>query len=177
MISQKFFVILFLGAGLVLSGVFWYQGSRESEGGASPPRVFPDAEFRTANGETIAMRKFKGTPIVVNVWATWCPYCRKEIPDFVVLQKEVGDAFRVILVNRGESVDTATRYLETVSGFASTTAVLYDHHDSFYASIGGFSMPETLFVNKEGIIRYHKRGFMGLEEMRRRAEDAFGISR
>jgi len=48
---------------------------------------------------------------------------------------------------------------------------LLDPKDTFYKSIGGFAMPETLFVNSDGTINFHKRGPMRAEEIRQRVSE------
>lgn len=165
--SGKFFIPFFL---LLVFGslVFWLR--QEKSASAPRERKLPQAELRTLEGGSFKFGE-QNIPLIVNVWATWCPFCLKEIEYFAELEKNSEGKFRVILVNRGENAETVHRYLGGIAQFASTTAVLLDAKDLFYPAIGGFSMPETLFVDAKGIILYHKRGPMGLEEMKRRAED------
>ena len=107
--------------------------------------------------------------LVVNSWATWCPFCVQELPDMVELQEEYEDQIHVIAVNRRESVDQARTYLFDL-GVAGGLTYLYDPSDDWYRGIGAFTMPETLFINGRGEVVVHKRGFMALEEMREHVE-------
>ena len=116
-------------------------------------------------GNTVSLGEFKGRPLVINSWAVWCPFCRAELPDFTELQKEFGNRIVVIAIDRKESLKKAKGFTDGL-GITDDLLFLLDAKDSFYKSIGGFSMPETLFINSEGEIVVHKRGFMALDEMR-----------
>lgn len=138
-------------------------------------RIIPQMEFRALDGRVLTLEKLNDTPMLVNIWASWCPFCLKEMTDFGKLEKKAEGKLKIVLVNRGEDTDTVKRSLDSIVGLASTTVILLDPLDALYPALGGFSMPETLFVSKDGIIRYHKRGPMQFEEMKRRAEDYFGL--
>jgi len=116
----------------------------------------------------VALADFAGKPLVINAWAAWCPFCVKELPDFVLLQKEFPGVV-VIAIDRAESLSTAKSYTDDL-GITEDLVFLLDRKDSFYKSLGGFSMPETIFVDKDGVTQSHKRGIMDLDEMRRNVE-------
>lgn len=78
---------------------------------------------------------------------------------------QFGNQILIIAVDRQEPLEVAKKYTDEVGVTNELTFVL-DPDDSFYRSIGGFSMPETIFVSREGIIKIHKRGQMSLEEIR-----------
>lgn len=132
-----------------------------------PPAVRPASDFSLQDyaGKTVTLAQFRGTPAVVNSWAAWCPFCREELKDFAVVQKEFGDRVVIIAIDRAESLETAKKYSDEL-GVTNDLVFLLDPSDSFYQSIGGFSMPETIFVDADGFIRIHKRGPMPLEEIR-----------
>jgi len=113
----------------------------------------------------VQLSDFSGRPLVINSWAVWCPFCKKELADFAALQEEFSNGITVIAIDRQESLEKARGYTD---GLGITEKMLFflDPTDSFYKSIGGFSMPETIFVDGSGTIIVHKRGPMDLEEMR-----------
>lgn len=125
--------------------------------------------FSDYSGKTVKLSDFTGKPLVVNAWAAWCPFCRKELPDFVTAQKEFGDKVVIIAINRQESLSTAKGYTDK-QGTSNGLIFLLDPSDSFYQSIGGFSMPETIFVDKNGNITEHKRGPMDINEIRQKIQ-------
>lgn len=147
-------VVILLGLGVTL-----FLNSGEESGGARVPNLV----LQTHEGEEIEIGQIQGFAII-NSWATWCPFCVREVPDFVELQKEFENV-SVVLINRGESKAKAESFLKERGVDFENLTFLDDPKDSFYKGIGGFSMPETLFV-KDGEIIFHKRGFMNLSEMR-----------
>jgi len=129
----------------------------------------PDFALRDYDGKTVRLVDFNGRPLVINSWAAWCLFCRKELVDFVAAQKEFEDKVVFIAVDRAESRDIAKRYTDEL-GVTGNMVFLLDPSDSFYQSIGGFSMPETIFVNSDGNIVFHKRGPMDINEICERAQ-------
>ena len=142
-----------------------------------PPTDAPSPQFGTLpnltlsdyEGNTVRLRDFGGQPLVVNAWAAWCPFCRRELKDFVAAQKEVGDRVVFIAIDRAEDLATAKRYTDELN-VTGELLLLLDPKDSFYQSIGGFSMPETIFVDARGNIAQHRRGPMDLNEIRERTQ-------
>lgn len=132
----------------------------------------PDFTLEDLSGAIHTRADYSGTPLVINVWATWCPFCVNELPDFVALQNEYGDQIQVIAINRGESKDRAIEYLRELQ-IDDDLLYLFDPTDSYYRAIGAFSMPETIFVDADGNIATHTRGPIALEEMRALVEEAF----
>jgi thiol-disulfide isomerase/thioredoxin len=134
----------------------------------------PSFGLEDYNGNTINSSDFSGKNLVINSWAAWCPFCRKELSDFAQAQVEFGDEIVIIAIDRQEPLSTAKKYSDELN-VTDKLMFLLDPGDSFYRAIGGFSMPETIFVNKEGFIVDHKRGPMDLDEIRKRIQDAFDI--
>lgn len=155
--------------------IFFFSGSVTVD---APPSVrfemIPDLSLKNFSGEEVRLRGILGKPAVINAWATWCPFCLDELVDFAKIREEYKDELIVAAINRGETLETAQRFLDK-AGIGEKLTFLLDKDDYFYKSIGGFSMPETIFVDAEGNIRYHRRGPMKLEEMRRRIQQTFGL--
>lgn len=127
----------------------------------------PDFNLQDYSGKTVSLADFNGKSLVINSWASWCPFCRQELPDFVTAQKELGSKVTIIAVDRAESLAAARGYTDR-QGTTNKLIFLLDPSDSLYKSIGGFSMPETIFVDKNGNIVDHKRGPMDINEIRQR---------
>ncbi|MDD5136710.1 MAG: TlpA disulfide reductase family protein [Candidatus Omnitrophica bacterium] len=73
----------------------------------------PDFTLKDMDGQSASLSDFKGKAMILNFFASWCPPCRSEIPDFVELQKAYGDKgftfIGVSLVSAGESKDFAAK--------------------------------------------------------------------
>jgi len=166
MIMKSYF---FIGiAILIVLGIVFLvirgQGG-ESQSSLNDFDTFSSASLTDYQGNNVSLEDFRGKPLVINSWAVWCPFCRKELADFVALQKEFGGEIIVIAIDRQEPLAKARGFTDEL-GITNDMLFLLDSSDSFYKSIGGFSMPETIFVNGAGEIVVHKRGPMELDEMR-----------
>lgn len=174
---KKTFIIIFIIAVIIVAGfLIISRGSRNqnpssSNSGQAQPSAqsnkAPDFSLRDYNGKTVNIADFKGKPLVINSWASWCPFCREELPDFSTVQKELGNKVVIVAIDRQESLSTAKGYTDS-QGTTNSLIFLLDPSDSFYQSIGGFSMPETIFVDKNGNVVDHKRGPMDTNEIRER---------
>lgn len=129
----------------------------------------PNFSLQDYSGKTVKLSDFAGKPLVLNAWAAWCPFCREELLAFATAQKEFGDKVVIIAIDRAESLRVAKGYTDQ-QGTTNSLIFLLDPSDSFYQSIGGFSMPETIFVDKNGNIAEHKRGPMDINEMRQKIQ-------
>lgn len=168
---------------LVLIGIIAIAGYIAFGGKGGPDRDSDIAQLQKEDarpytdleGNPIDLSQYAGVPLVVNSWATWCPFCVNELPDFARLKEEFGDQIEVIAINRKESSHITRAFIDSL-GDTRGIHFLLDSEDTFYKSIGGFSMPETVFYDSEGNIVIHKRGFMELEEMRTHVEAARAVT-
>lgn len=129
----------------------------------------PDFELKNIDNTSVASSDAVGKIRVINMWATWCPFCVNELPDFVRLQNEFQDTIEVIAINRAEPDQKAKNYIIR-NELQNALVFVQDPNDSYYKSIGGFAMPETLFIDDDGNIRLHKRGPITFEEMKTEVE-------
>lgn len=157
---------------LVVGGVGWLVlSSRNTSNNSTQTQSerVPDFALQDYEGKTVKLSDFSGKPVVINSWAAWCPFCRKELVDFAGAQKEFGGKAVIIAIDRAETRETAKKYTDEL-GVTGSMVFLIDPSDGFYQSIGGFSMPETIFVDSNGTIVFHKRGPMDLTEIRERIQ-------
>lgn len=168
--------ILLIVVVIVIGWVVVTRGGGFEDNGTTQPDERNDVynlTFTDYNGNTVALGDLTADVLVVNTWATWCPFCVDELPDFAELQEEFADeSVVVIAINRGERLEQARDYTDRLE-VSNNIVFLQDESDSFYKAIGGFSMPETIILNnKTGEILQHKRGPMELSEMKSRVERA-----
>ena len=133
-----------------------------------------DSAFKSIDGQEITVSSLAGRPVIFHLWASWCSLCIKEITQLVALKKEFGDGLSIVEVNRKESADMVKKYADQLDPEHNLMFVL-DANDALYQQIKGFSMPETLFMDKDGIVRYHARGLMNVIDAHRRIQDVFGL--
>lgn len=165
---KKIVLTIVIGGVILLGLIFLLRGSATppaSEELSSNLGSVPALTLRDYEGNEVRLGDFKGKVAVLNSWAVWCPFCRDELPDFGRLQEEFGDKIAVVSIDRQESLEKAKGFTDSL-GISDKIIFLLDPSDSFYRSIGGFSMPETIFVDPDGNIRIHKRGPMDFNEMK-----------
>jgi len=123
-----------------------------SVGGAQKlPAKTPNFALKAADGQTVELYKLKGKVVIVNFWATWCPPCRAEIPDFVSLSetyKGRGVAFvGISLDEKGWSV---------VKPFIAKNKITYPivlDNGKTQTAYGGIEyIPTTFIVDRTGRI-------------------------
>lgn len=170
--KKKTLVVAIAVLALLGAALFFYMNKQPPP--VSAEKALPEVRLNSLDGTEISLASLRGKPILVNLWATWCSLCGDELSDFGTLQEAYGDKLAVVIINRGESAEVVRQF--SLGNNLENLSFLMDSKGSFYDAIGGFSMPETLFVNTEGKIVAHKRGPMSLEEMKRRVEDVFDLS-
>ncbi len=106
--------------------------------------------------------------LVLNFWASWCPFCVEEMPNFARLREEFSDKIVVVAVNRAESLNQAKKFSDQV-GVTDRLVLLLDAKDQLFRAYGAFAMPTTYFI-KDGQVADQKFGPMPLEEMRERVQ-------
>lgn len=108
----------------------------------------PQVSLTTLAGEQTTLAALaQGKPMVVNLWATWCPPCRREMPVLAAAQKQE-TAVRFVFVNQGEDGATAQHYL-TAAGL-DLANVMIDPGTALGREVGSGALPTTLFYDANG---------------------------
>ncbi len=110
-----------------------------------------------AEGETVKLYDFRGKPVVVNFWATWCGPCKVELPSFQKLYEKYSEQVEFMMVNL---TDGRKELKENVEGFVTsnkyTFPVFFDTSRSAYNTYNLHTIPKTLFIDKNGnLIKAH----------------------
>lgn len=102
------------------------------------------------DGNAIDLNAYKGKVVVLNFWATWCPPCRKEIPDFNALQQQYGDKglqFIGVALDEEEKV----KKWATANTIAYPTVIADDNIKKAYGEMS--AIPVTILIDRQGNIR------------------------
>jgi peroxiredoxin len=119
----------------------------------------PDFELASINGQPVHLSDYKGHPVLINYWATWCPPCREELPLIQSRHEKYSSNLVVLAINAGEDLATVQNYIKT-RGF--TFPVLLDPEWKAEALFGILAYPTSVFIDKNGIIQARYVG--GLNE-------------
>ncbi|RWU20852.1 peroxiredoxin [Pseudomonas alkylphenolica] len=135
-----------LGWGLFSGALLWLLGSLASHLYDQGTQL-PEMSLQKANGQPVQLTSYRGRPLVINLWATWCPPCRREMP---VLQQAQHDypGITFLFVNQGEAPQTVTTFLATTG--LELSHVLFDSGGQLAQQVGSMALPTTLFYNAEG---------------------------
>lgn len=169
------FVIGFIALAVIAGAVFYFNNGGEEgefEVEVKSENKLLNLAFKDYEGKEANLSDFEGRNLIVNSWAVWCPFCVDELPAFAALQEEFGDEIVIVAIDRAEPQGKVREFTDDL-GVTGSLIFWLDSSDSFYREMGGFSMPETLFINKDGETVFHKRGPMKLDEMRRLTKESF----
>jgi peroxiredoxin len=144
---------------------FMWLNSAAAEGFPSSEPVFA-ATFEDMEGRPVALAAYRGKPLVLNFWATWCPPCRKEIPELVEFHRRHA-ARGVALI--GLAVEDRARLPEFIDANAINYPVLAgrDKGVALLQALGNQSagLPYTVVIDRQGNIVYTRRGTVTRERL------------
>ena len=127
----------------------------------------PDFTVLDKDGNTVRLSDKFGKPVVINFWATWCPPCKQELPDFDKLCKEYGDRVVFMMVNLTDGYrDTVDGTKRFVSGKGYTFPVYFDTKDNAASAYNVSSIPQTTFIDAKGNIYTTRIGAMNEATLR-----------
>lgn len=131
----------------------------ESAGAAAVPQGFvvhdasrplPDIGFRDADGRTLRLADFRGKVVLLNIWATWCGPCRREMPTLDRLQAALGGAdFQIVALSIDrKGVDVVRKFYAEIG--IRLLAIHIDSSGKAARQLGVVGLPTTLLIDRAG---------------------------
>ncbi len=138
-----------------------------NESGESEKELHPAPNFTVYNekGEPVQLSDYLGKPVVLNFWASWCYYCKEEMPDFDAAYKSNPEIqFLMINVTDGshETMATARAFIES-KGYSFP--VVYDTTLEAANAYGASGLPMTVFIDREGNYVAYASGMLDAETL------------
>ena len=162
-------LVLILAMTLVLSSIAL--GCAVGQDAARGPEIgnlAPDFQLDNLDGQHVSLNDFRGKPLLVNFWTSWCPPCRSEMPFIqdTFTDKKWADAGLVVLaIDIGESPSTVREF---VKNYGLTFPVLLDVARDVSLEYYVRGIPTTFFIDREGIIQDIRIGpFSSVTEIER----------
>lgn len=144
---------------ILLAGSFWVWANRipadlVAQQMAPAPAVghpAPDFDVTLVGGDSFSLAEARGTPVVINFWATWCSPCIREMPVLERTAQRYADNLIVLGVDQGEDAATIQKFL-TKHGI--TFPIALDEEQAVGADLYNVNgLPTTFFVDAEGVVR------------------------
>ena len=172
LIGTLVLIIVFGGIVLLMRG----SGSNEPEETTAAttvateptePKVYaPDFTMEDVEGNTVSLSDFRGKPVVLNFWATWCGPCKAEMPELEAAYQEYGDRVQFVIVDLVEGrTETKAMGLEHIAASGYTFPVFFDVNQEGSAAYQLWAIPMTCFIDAEGVLVSSINRMISAEEL------------
>jgi len=136
------------------------------------PEPAPEVTFLLFDGREATLADFRGTPLVLNFWASWCPACVAEMPSFQEVHESIGNE----VVFLGLDVQDTRSAAEAFVAQSGVTYLLGEDPDgSILAAFDGIAMPTTIFINEDGRIVGRQSGAIFEDDLLQMISDLLGV--
>jgi cytochrome c biogenesis protein CcmG/thiol:disulfide interchange protein DsbE len=126
------------------------QGDEQSGDNVRVGREAPDFTLPDLNGNRVALSDHRGQVVLINFWATWCPPCRVEMPEFEAVYREYRDeGFEILGVDQREPVELVEEFV-TERGFS--WIFLLDEDFDVSREYAATSIPKSILVDRDGTV-------------------------
>jgi len=147
-----YLLVLALGAGWI----FLSADKTNATSGSPAPQVgfsAPDFTLPTLDGEEYTLSNLKGNAVLINLWATWCPPCRAEMPAIEKMYREYKDDGLIVLAVDMTYQDDASKVAPFIQEYGLTFPVLLDTTGVAGEAYQLRSLPSSYFIDRFGVIQ------------------------
>ncbi len=140
--------------------------------GSAVGDICPTLDLEVVGSGTVNIEDHIGRVVVINLWGTWCPPCRNELPDFDRIASEYDDVI-IIAAHSNSGRENAEAYVNT--NFPGSKIIFaYDTaNNDYWSALGGTRYyPRTVVLDKNGIITYGGDGALSYEALKYLVENA-----
>lgn len=114
------------------------------------PRPLPEIQFENGQGEATSLADFRGKVVLLNIWATWCGPCRREMPTLDRLRAELGGPdFEVVALSIDRTGLPAVKEFYEEIGL-ETLSIYVDRSGAAQSALSVLGIPTTLLLDREG---------------------------
>ena len=113
-------------------------------------KAAPEISFTAENGQATSLQAWKGRVVLVNLWATWCAPCRKEMPSLAALQSEMGSKdFEVVAISVDrKGLEASGQFLKEVG--ASGLKLYADPSTGALSQLQAVGLPASILIDRQG---------------------------
>ena len=143
----KIILPIILTLGLVITSCA--SGSEPTKAVVGQPT--PNFELQSLDGQSVSLKDFKGKPVVINFWASWCGPCIYEMPFFQEIHDEWSSKGLVLLaINKGEGLARVSQFMQY---YNLSLSILLDTKEVVAQRYNVIGIPVTFFIDEDGIIQ------------------------
>ena len=156
---RRFYAMLLIGTGLVSIGIMFFMilnipAASTQDFSAVPVKVdfaAPELTLEDLSGKSVSLKDRLGSVVLVNLWATWCPPCREEMPTLQSFyEKYKANGFVLIAINQEETSDVVIPF---VKEFGLTFPVWLDIDYQAQRVFNTMNLPSSYVIDRNGRVR------------------------
>lgn len=141
------------------------QGSQTTQQNNEQTTLAPDFTAYDENGNQVSLSDYRGKPVVLNFWATWCYYCKEEMPDFNKAYEAYPDV-QFLMINATDGVqETKEKAIQYVKDEGFEFPVLYDTEMDAVSAYYVSSFPSTFFIDANGELVTYANGMLDYDTL------------
>jgi len=149
---------------VILVPLFRTQNAAAVGPSAMVGQTAPVLDLRDDHGNAVSLAQYRGKVVVMNLWASWCPPCRAELPDLqTVAQEYAKDGVVIVGVNQGESPQRAAAFAQSLDIHFPIWIDDAQRYGRVYAALG---LPTTVVIDRLGVVARGFDGPLTIQQMR-----------
>jgi thiol-disulfide isomerase/thioredoxin len=157
--SRFIFAMIMIGVGFIFLGIVLFMSLTSSEASpqeytATPVKVnypAPDLKLNDLQGNLVSIKDYLGKVILVNMWATWCPPCKAEMPTLESFYKKYKDnEFMIVGINDGEAPHEVASFVED---YGLSFSIWLDPQYLSEKAFKTINLPSSYVIDRNGTIR------------------------
>lgn len=125
--------------------------------------IAPDFEMETLDGETVKLSDYRGEPVMLNFWATWCPPCRSEMPDMQRFYQDTD--MNILAINLTDTEANFEDVGQFVEEYDLTFTIPLDQGNIVGDRYQIRPIPTTYMLDSNGIIQFNVFGPLNYDQM------------
>lgn len=142
-----------IGAALLVGGVLLLLNTLAQASGNSDPRIgtSPDFSLPDLDGNAVRLSDFRGKPVLVNLWASWCAPCKAELPELIAFYDEhKAEGLVVLAVATMDDEEAARAFLRE---WRLPFVIPWDPQGKVVEQLGARGLPTSFIFNRGGVLR------------------------